>query len=87
MNRRLIGAGGEEIGNVSSAGMALRKMSPEQFRALGLNQVVYMRVGLLDGDPFFLIHGADGVPLATVEDLEEAVEIAAEQGFEFITVH
>lgn len=87
MNMRLIGAGGEKIGSASRAATALRGMSSEQFRHLGLNQVAYVRVRLRDGDLFFLIHGADGVPVATVEDLEGAVEIAAEQGLDFVTVH
>ena len=87
MNMRLIGAGGEEIGSASRAATALRGMSPEQFRQLGLNQVAYVRVGLRNGVPLFLIHGADGVPFATVEEPEEVVEIAAEQGLDFVTVH
>lgn len=87
MNMRLIGTGGEEIGGASPAAMALRRMSPEQFRQLGVNRVAYVRVGLHDGNPFFQVHGADGVALATVQELAEAVEFAAEQGFEFVTMH
>ena len=34
-----------------------------------------------------MLYGADGVPLAAVDDVETAVEIAGERGLEFIAVH
>ncbi|HET8996797.1 MAG TPA: DUF1150 family protein [Acetobacteraceae bacterium] len=87
MNMRLIGAGYEEFDGLSRAAAALRRMSAEQFLQLGVDQVAYVRAAQHDGTPFFLVHGADGVPLASVDALEDAVEMAAEHGFEFVTVH
>lgn len=86
MNMRLIGAGNEEAGG-TRATAALRRMTSEQLRQLGINQVAYVRACIREGHPLFLVHGADGIAFATVDDLEHAVEIAAEQGFEFVTVH
>lgn len=87
MNMRLIDAGSQEFSSASCAATALRRMSPEQLLQLGLDQVAYVRAGWRDGAPYFLIHGADGIRLATVDELEQAVELAAELGFEFVTVH
>lgn len=78
INMRLIGAGGDEIGSASRAARALRRMSPEQFLQLGVNQVAYVLAGLNDGEPCFLILGADAAPLAILEDLEEAEQMSAE---------
>lgn len=87
MNMRLIDAGAQEFSSASCAATALRRMSPEQLLQLGVDQVAYVRAGWRDGAPYFLIHGADGVPLATVHGLEQAMEMAAELGIEFVTVH
>jgi hypothetical protein len=34
-----------------------------------------------------VLYGADGVPLVTVDDIETVVEIAAEHGLAFVSVH
>jgi hypothetical protein len=34
-----------------------------------------------------VLYGADGEPLTTADDVETAVEIAAEHGLKFISVH
>ena len=87
MNMRLIDKGSDASEGVGLASRMLRRMSPEQFLNLGVQQVVYVRAGIRDGSPFFLIFGADGIPLATVETLQDAVQRVVEQGFEFATVH
>jgi hypothetical protein len=66
---------------------ALRQMTADQFLGLGMRQVVYLRAGTSNGERLFVIHGADGVPLVMVDDVETAVEIAAEHGLKFIAVH
>ena len=66
---------------------ALRQMTPEQLLHLGTRQVVYLRSGMCDGEPAFVLHGADGAPLVMAGDVETAVEIAAEHGLAFVTVH
>ncbi|HET8995377.1 MAG TPA: hypothetical protein VFN42_01785 [Acetobacteraceae bacterium] len=87
MNMQLIGAGDKAMAGVNCPETALRRMSAEQLLQLGVDQVAYVRTSRHDGVPYFLIHGADGVLLTTVDRLEQVMEIAAELGFEFVTVH
>lgn len=87
MNMRLIGAGDKAMAGVNCVETVLRRMTAEQLLQLGVDQVAYVRTSRRDGVPYFLIHGADGVPLATADGLEQVVEMAAELGIEFVTVH
>jgi hypothetical protein len=66
---------------------ALRQMTAEQLLQLGAHQVVYLRGGMCDGDMLFVLYGADGMPLVTADDVETAVEMAAERGLNFVPVH
>ena len=66
---------------------ALRRMTVEQLLQLGTSQVVYLRAGMRDGKLAFVLYGADGVPLTAVDDVETAVEMVAESGFGFATIH
>jgi len=49
--------------------------------------VVYLRAGMRDGKLGFMLYGADGLPLALVDDVETAVEMVVENGLSFATVH
>jgi len=62
-------------------------MTAEQLLGLGAHQVVYLRAGTCDGERLFVLFGADGMPLVTVDDIETAVEMATARGLEFIAVH
>jgi hypothetical protein len=66
---------------------ALRQMTVDQLLHLGTCQVVYLRAGTFDGERLFVLYGADGAPLVTVDDVETVVEIAAEHGLAFVSVH
>ena len=66
---------------------ALREMTVDQLRGLGTCRVAYLRSGTCDGERLFVLYGADGVPLVTVDDVETGVEIAAEHGLAFVSVH
>ncbi len=66
---------------------ALRQMTTEQLLHLGERQVVYLRAGTYDGEMRFVLFGADGTPLAWTDAAETAVEMAAERGLAFISVH
>ena len=65
----------------------LRQMTAEQLLQLGAHQVVYLRGGMCDGEMLFVLYGADGMPLVTADDVETAVEMAAERGLNFVPVH
>jgi hypothetical protein len=66
---------------------ALRQMTVEQLLMLGTRQIVYLKTGMHDGELAFVLHGANGVPLIAVYDIETAMEMAAENGLCFATVH
>jgi hypothetical protein len=66
---------------------ALRQMTAEQLLSLGVDQVVYLRGGVCDGEMRFVLFGADGAPLARTDAVEIAMEMAAEQGLKFIAIH
>ena len=42
---------------------------------------------MLDGELAFMLYGADGVPLVTVDTVDAAVEMVAEHGLGFVAVH
>jgi hypothetical protein len=66
---------------------ALRRISAEQLLCLGARQVVYLTSVMRDGEIVFVLYGADGTPLARVNDIGRAVEIAADRRLEFVAVH
>lgn len=88
MNLHPIGDPGETIIDAGdTTASALRTMSAEQLLRLGAHQVVYLRSGKLNGGPVFVLYGADGTPLVSVDTVESAVEVAAEHGLGFVAVH
>ena len=66
---------------------ALRQMTTTQLLTLGVDQVVYLRGGMCDGEMRFVLFGADGAPLVRTDAVEAAVEMATEQGLKFISIH
>jgi hypothetical protein len=66
---------------------ALRQMTPEHLLQLGTCQVVYLKAAMHDGEKFFVLYAADGLPLAVVDAIETAMEMVAEQGRTFASVH
>jgi hypothetical protein len=53
----------------------VRHLSPEQFVALGVSQLAYVKPVMMNGARAFAIHGADGTPMAVAGD--EDVALAA----------
>jgi hypothetical protein len=77
-------AGGPEVGvAVADA----RLMTAAELRQLGVSRLVYLTVGMADGQTSFAIHGADGVALAVVDDIDLAVELVSAHGMNFVAVH
>ena len=66
---------------------ALRHMTADEFRHLGLAQVAYLKYGMMKGEPAFALCGADGIPLTIVDTLDSALESAAKLGLCLINVH
>jgi hypothetical protein len=74
-------------GDCGTMTAALREMTAEQLLDFGKHHMVYLKAGMHDGELSFVLFGADGLPLASTDSVETAVEIAAEQGFEFVPIH
>jgi hypothetical protein len=65
----------------------VRHITPAQLRRLGVARLVYLRQGTVDGETAYAIHAADGSQVAIVEDIDVAVELVAEHGLMFATIH
>ena len=65
----------------------VRHITPGQLRRLGVARMVYLRRGTINGEVAYAIHAADGSEVAIVEDVDVAVELVAEHGLIFATVH
>ena len=65
---------------------ALRQMTADQLLDLGsARSSIYERARMMAKGS--VLYGADGVPLARVDDVETAFEVAAEHDPEFVAVH
>ena len=49
--------------------------------------MVYFRSCIVEGDPAYAIHAADGVLLSVVEDIHGATMLASDYGRMVVTVH
>jgi hypothetical protein len=76
----MIGAGSDTIA-------AARHMTAAQLLLLGTRQVVYLKAGMRDDEPAFMLYGADGTALVMVDTVETAIEMVAEHGLSFVAVH
>jgi hypothetical protein len=77
----------QTAGVVPDQRAALRQMSTEQLRHLGMRQVIYVRCGSRHGQPVFVLHGADGTVFMAVDTVDTAREAAVEHGLDFVAVH
>jgi len=64
-----------------------RQLTLTQLLYLGIDQVVYLKVGAFDGEQGYMIYSADGRPLEIVGTVETAIEMVAESGLHFVRVH
>ncbi|MEJ1974687.1 MAG: DUF1150 family protein [Acetobacteraceae bacterium] len=58
---------------VKATRLDVRQMTPDQLQQLGLSQLAYVKPVILNGAAVFAIHGADGAPMAVVEDRDLAL--------------
>ena len=66
---------------------ALRQMTCEQLLRLGISQVVYLKSGMCDGEMVFLLYSADGTPIVATDNVDAAIEAAADRGLNFVNLH
>ncbi|MCP5364012.1 MAG: DUF1150 family protein [Hyphomicrobiales bacterium] len=64
-----------------------RNLSASSLEALGKGQVAYIKPVVVDGKEAFAIHGADGQPLAVVEDSAVALAVVRQNDLEPVRVH
>jgi hypothetical protein len=64
-----------------------RRMTRSQLRELGVSRLVYLRAGTINGETAYAIHAADGTTVGIVEAIDLAIELVAEHGMTFVTVH
>ena len=62
----------------------LRGMTPSAFKALGINQLAYIKA---DNDNGFELRAADGQILAKFKTFEHAVTATEDQDLKAVTVH
>ncbi len=77
----------DKVGAVLMQRSALRQMTREQLLTLGMSQVVYLKSGMCEGDMLFMLYGADGTPIVVTDDVDIAIEAAADRGLNFVNLH
>ncbi len=68
-------------------GLDIRHLSEAQLAQLGLQQVAYIRPIVMNGEPQFAIHAADGTPMAVAGDREVAVAAVLQHEMVPASVH
>lgn len=66
---------------------AFPQLSAQDFAAFGLNVIAYIKPALVEDQPVFAIHAADGTPLTVVGDRALADAVVRQHEMEPFTVH
>ena len=77
----------DKLSAVTMRRSALRQMTCDQLLRLGISQVVYLKSGVCDGEMLFMLYGADGTPIVATDDVDVAIEAAADRGLNFVNLH
>ena len=63
-------------------------LTTAEFRRLGVSRLAYVtRLRTKDGEVNYVIHAADGIAVAVVDDAEMVVDLAIQLGVALVTVH
>jgi hypothetical protein len=65
----------------------LRHISPREFALFGLQDLAYVRRVLVEGEPAFAIHAADGSQIALMRDHALAIATIRHHDLEPMSVH
>lgn len=65
----------------------IRHLSPIDFAKLGVAEVAYVKPVMVNGTRAYAIHGADGTPLALVENWQTAIGMIVQHEMTPVTVH
>ncbi len=67
---------------------AVRHISVAELAQLGLARIAYLKSAWAsDGSAVYAVHAADGTPLADVDDIAAAIELACQSELILVTVH
>jgi len=61
--------------------------SPEQFAALGVNRLAYVRPAVVEGQTVYAIHGADGSEIGMMAGRDVAFAAVKQHDMEPVSVH
>ena len=79
---------GEAAAQAAPWDVDVRRLTTGQLRMLGLTQVAYLTASMLDDKPVaYTIRGADGIVVASFEELELALELLDRLGMALVAVH
>jgi hypothetical protein len=62
-------------------------ISPEQFAHLGMSDIAYVKRVIVDDEPVFAVHAADGTRMAILRDRETAVAALLQHELQPVSVH
>ncbi len=65
----------------------IRQLSAEQLGALGVSHIAYVKPVVLNGEPGFAIHAADGTPMAVAGDRQVAMAAILQHDMVAVSVH
>jgi hypothetical protein len=65
----------------------LEEFSPEQFAALGVDKVAYVRPAVVEGQKVYAIHSADGSEIGMMAGRDVAVAAVKQHDMEPVSVH
>lgn len=65
----------------------MRRMTPQDFIVLGMDHIAYVNRELIEGKPIYVIHAADGSPVAMAENRDLAFAAVAQNGLDPVSVH
>ncbi len=62
-------------------------LSPEQFAALGMDEVAYVRPAVVEGKKVYAIHSADGNAIGMMAERDVAFAAVKQHDMEPVSVH
>lgn len=73
--------------NKDTLNKAIEGFSPEQFAALGVDRVAYVRPAMVEGQKVYAIHSADGNAIGMMAGRELAFAAVKQHDMEPVSVH
>ena len=77
----------ETDGTMAQVVVNIRQLTPAQLGQLGVSQIAYVRAVMVNGEPGFAIHGADGTPMAVADNRDVALAAILQHDMVPVMVH